>query len=54
MGPAQGVQFANLNTVNVVGVGTVYIYAYATVVEGVVGVYQKTITVDGDSPFASQ
>ncbi|HEY4310756.1 MAG TPA: hypothetical protein VGN12_15000 [Pirellulales bacterium] len=52
--PPIGVQFANLNMVNVVGVGSVYIYAYATVVEGVVGVYQKTITVDGDSPFGSQ
>ncbi len=51
--PPQGVQFVNLNTVNV-GAGPVYIYAYATVVEGVVGVYQKTITIDGDSPFASQ
>ena len=55
LSPNSGVQFANLNHVNVVGLpNPVYIYAYATVVEGVVGVYQKTITIDGDSPFASQ
>jgi type II secretory pathway pseudopilin PulG len=56
--PPQGVQFAALNTLTTPSTYTypnqpINIYAYATIVEGVVGVYQKTITVDGDSPFSA-
>ena len=50
-------QFAALRQISAQlnpNVPNINIYAYATVVEGVVGVYQKTITIDGDSPFASR
>jgi len=51
-----GVQFAALTKVqsNSFWGSPVNIYAFATVVEGVVGVYQKTITLDGDSAFSAQ
>ncbi len=42
-----GPQYAQLMTD-----GTASIYTFATIVDGVVGVYQKSITLDGDSPFA--
>jgi hypothetical protein len=51
--PIPGVQLVNLNpNSNPILSGTP-IYTYATVVEGVVGVYQKTISFDGDSLFSS-
>jgi type II secretory pathway pseudopilin PulG len=42
-----GVQFVDLNSMYGQN-----IYTYATIIDGVVGVYQKTISFDGDSLFA--
>ena len=49
--PIPGVQFVNLNPASNPILHGMPIYTYATVVQGVVGVFQKTITLDQGSPF---
>ena len=48
------IQFAPLTTLTYTAPfsGTVHVSVFATFVEGVIGVYQKTITLDGDSAWA--